>query len=131
MNRANPFGWLYKSCLMATNRQIDSAVLFLDSALKYDSTRFFQDHNHFKGCYLMSYGQFDAALEAFNKVNTSEFDSLFLLSQLFNTSICYAQLGQLDKALDICDSLISFSECDSSVIKFCDSLRSIEADSAR
>ncbi|MFH2036963.1 MAG: hypothetical protein ABIJ45_11215 [Candidatus Zixiibacteriota bacterium] len=117
------WGWMYKSNFMAGYGFVDSAVLFLDSAFKYDTRNIFLEHNLMRGYYLMCYGLWEEALNSLNKCRNQDCDDDLIKMKYAYALDCCVELSYIDRALIYCDSLSELKPDDTTITNYCDSLR--------
>jgi len=125
INNDNPWAWQYKSWLMVNEEMIDSAIIFLDSAVYYNVGEYWGGDNYWKGVQLYNLGKTEDALNEFLKIASGDLDSSLVIMQLYSLSICYLDLNEKEKAYDLCDSMLILNPNDTNVVFFCDSIKSL------
>lgn len=123
INRENFWGWLYKSGNLFEMGDTSLAVACLDSALKYETSNLFMDHDFFKGGQLLAFGLYEEALSNLESVDLENLDSTLVKGYYLYRAACYDRLGKLDRASVLCDSLLALFPNDSGAVSFCDSIK--------
>lgn len=123
INRENFWGWLYKSGNLFEMGDTSSAVACLDSALKYETSNLFMDHDFFRGGQLLAFGLYEEALSNLESVDLKNLDSTLVKGYYLYRAACYDRLGKLDRASVLCDSLLELFPNDSGAVSFCDSIK--------